>query len=636
MKREEPRIIIWIFAALSSIAMLLISGCIAVPGLSDSRSVRSITTDTSIPTINAPGELFDVAAEDMVRAAESGYETAARPATGTVHRDQLRDGTLGPEMVFIRGGTFTMGSPESETGRRADERQHQVSVGDVWMGRYAVTFDEYDRFASATGRDSGWGWGRHPVRDVSWHDATAYAEWLSGQTGKRYRLPMEAEWEYAARAGTTTARYWGEAIGRNQANCDGCGSQWDNKQTAPVGSFAPNAWGLYDMLGNVWEWTCSVFDANYGGAEQRCDASGPSRSLRGGSWDDRPDWVRSAARGRGPPRLRHDGLGLRLARSELTPSPSFACEQATHVTEHAICRSLDLAEADVANAQVYGEVMRYLDESGRMALVNNQRAFLQERSALPTVAYQIESDRIVVLVDGEVYPAGELGDYADAGMRLSEEASADWDGDGIPELLYLVSTGGNCCPGQYKLMSYHPERGLSVNALSKSWWKPSIEWRQLEGMEQAAWVFTFFTNNEGVNTNDFQQARLRYVVEQGKPRLVEKTEDTELAALVEVRAHQLTAEQSRGATVRLIGFDLDQNGEEDQIVGRLWERWGRLVIEVKWADGRDSLDNFKCKRIGVLATITQGVHDLVCDNSSRLVWDGSRYQEQPDALRAGE
>jgi formylglycine-generating enzyme required for sulfatase activity len=128
-------------------------------------------------------------------------------------------------------------------------------------------------------------------------------------------LPTEAEWEYAARAGTTTARYWGEAIGRNQANCRGCGSQWDGKQTAPVGSFTPNAWGFHDMLGNVWEWTCSAFEANYRGAEQRCDVGGESRAVRGGSWFDFPDRVRSADRGGGPPGNRSDGRGLRLARS---------------------------------------------------------------------------------------------------------------------------------------------------------------------------------------------------------------------------------------------------------------------------------------------------------------------------------
>jgi formylglycine-generating enzyme required for sulfatase activity len=236
-----------------------------------------------------------------------------------VLRDRLKDGSEGPEMVFIQGGRFLMGSPKSEAERSSSERQHQVNVGDVWIGRYAVTFDEYDRFARAMGRDlpndEGWGRGRRPVINVSWVDATAYAKWLSQQTGQRYRLPTEAEWEYAARAGTTTARYWGEAIGRNQANCDGCGSPSDWWKTTPVGIFAPNGWGLYDMLGNVWEWTSSAFDADYGGAEQRCDASGERRVVRGGSWGYRPDGVRSAYRGRVAPGNRFDDLGLRLARS---------------------------------------------------------------------------------------------------------------------------------------------------------------------------------------------------------------------------------------------------------------------------------------------------------------------------------
>jgi formylglycine-generating enzyme required for sulfatase activity len=236
-----------------------------------------------------------------------------------VLRDRLKDGSEGPEMVFIQGGRFLMGSPKSEAERSSSELQHPVSIGDVWIGRYPVTFDQYDWFARATGRDlpddRGWGRGRRPVINVSWFDATAYAEWLGQQTGQQYRLPTEAEWECAARAGTTTARYWGDAIGRNQANCDGCGSPSDWWKTTPVGIFAPNGWGFYDMLGNVWEWTGSAFDADYGGAEQRCDASDARHALRGGSWHERPDWVRSAARNGGSPGVRDDDLGLRLARS---------------------------------------------------------------------------------------------------------------------------------------------------------------------------------------------------------------------------------------------------------------------------------------------------------------------------------
>ncbi|MCB1920250.1 MAG: SUMF1/EgtB/PvdO family nonheme iron enzyme [Candidatus Competibacteraceae bacterium] len=221
-----------------------------------------------------------------------------------------------PEMVTITGGTFLMGSPTSEVGRDSDEQQHSVTVASFAMGKYEVTFDEYDRFTEATGRtkpdDEGWGRGRRPVINVDWFDATAYAQWLSQQTGLAYRLPTEAEWEYAARAGTTTARYWGEnpdlACGyANVAdrtvletfptwtihNCDD-----GYTYTAPVGSFTANRWGLYDMLGNVWEWTCSLYKNPYDGEEQICNANNATsfRVLRGGSWDYVPTKVRSAYR----------------------------------------------------------------------------------------------------------------------------------------------------------------------------------------------------------------------------------------------------------------------------------------------------------------------------------------------------
>lgn len=145
------------------------------------------------------------------------------------------------EMVRIPSGTFRMGSLESEKGRDNDESpQHEVTIAyDFEIGKYPVTFAEYDVFAKATNRqlpdDRGWGRDRMPVIYVSFSDAQAYVQWLSSQTGKKYRLPTEAEWEYVARAGTQTRYWWGDDIGLNNAVCDGCGSQWDGKQTAPVG-----------------------------------------------------------------------------------------------------------------------------------------------------------------------------------------------------------------------------------------------------------------------------------------------------------------------------------------------------------------------------------------------------------------
>ena len=125
---------------------------------------------------------------------------------------------------------------------------------------------------------------------------------------------MASEWEYAARAGTQTTRYWGDGIGRNNANCYECGSRWDNKQTAPAGSFNPNAFGLFDMLGNVWEWTCSEYKESYDGSEQKCAVSASIYSLRGGSWLNTPRRVRAAYRVLYLSDSRTLHLGFRLAR----------------------------------------------------------------------------------------------------------------------------------------------------------------------------------------------------------------------------------------------------------------------------------------------------------------------------------
>jgi formylglycine-generating enzyme required for sulfatase activity len=252
---------------------------------------------------------------------------------GKVFHDRLQDGSEGPEMVWIAGGRFKMGDVQG--GGDSDEQPvHDVSVGRFAMGRFEVTFAEYDKFAEATGRNkpSDWGWGRgnRPVINVSWYDATAYAEWLSQQTGQKYRLPTEAEWEYAARAGTDTKYWWGNTASHEYANY-GVDSGWGGlakgkdrwKYTAPVGSFAPNPFGIYDTVGNVWEWTCSEYENRYKGQEKTCKnkakikTDGENQShfvLRGGSWDDGAWWTRTADRYRWQPAERNWGDGFRLAR----------------------------------------------------------------------------------------------------------------------------------------------------------------------------------------------------------------------------------------------------------------------------------------------------------------------------------
>lgn len=238
--------------------------------------------------------------------------------------DTLADGGYGPNMVEISGGGFLMGSPSAST--YFNERpQREVQIPAFAIGQFEVTFAEYDRFASATGRrqpsDKGWGRATRPVINVTWDDARAYARWLSEQTGYEYRLPTEAEWEYATRAGSATHYWWGNEIGQDgvHANCFGCGSEWDATRTAPVGQFRANAIGLHDVAGNVMEWMEDCYADSYSGAPtdgsavtaQPCRAHG----VRGGGFASAPTALRSAARGDRAPDTRLDDLGFRVVRA---------------------------------------------------------------------------------------------------------------------------------------------------------------------------------------------------------------------------------------------------------------------------------------------------------------------------------
>jgi formylglycine-generating enzyme required for sulfatase activity len=230
-----------------------------------------------------------------------------------------------PEMVVIPAGSFTMGSPQAEPGHQPSEApRHNVRIAEPFaVSKFEVTFAEWDACAAYGDcirhvDDRGWGRGRQPVISVSWDDAQRYVAWLSKIAGKSYRLPTEAEYEYAARAGTQTAYPWGDAIGSNNANCAGCGSQWDGAQTAPVGSFAPNRLGLHDMVGNVWEWVEDCLHEDYSGAP--ADGSAwmtgdcSRHRLRGGSWASFLDEIRSATRTRSAAADRLSIIGFRVAR----------------------------------------------------------------------------------------------------------------------------------------------------------------------------------------------------------------------------------------------------------------------------------------------------------------------------------
>ena len=284
--------------------------------------VAQAPVPTPAPTTPAPVPVAPTKVSNAPLSPEQ--ERALKP------KDTFKECTNCPEMIVVPAGSFTMGSPANEQGRHSDESpQHTVTFARQFaVGRFALTFDEWDACVADDGcsgykpSDQGWGRGRRPVINVSRDEATAFMAWLSRKTGKPYRLLTEAEWEYAARAGTTTAYYWGDDIGKGNANCDGCGSQWDAKQTSPVGSFKPNAFGLYDMAGNVLQWVQDCYHT-YNGAPTDGSAwtseDCSSFVVRGGSWLDDPRDLRAAKRGGIATFTRGPILGFRVGRTLLAP-----------------------------------------------------------------------------------------------------------------------------------------------------------------------------------------------------------------------------------------------------------------------------------------------------------------------------
>jgi len=256
------------------------------------------------------------------RAAELQKRTARALGRQLVFRDPLDNGEQGPALVVIPPGEFLMGSPEDEPGRAGNERRHRVLIKRPFaLGQTPVTFADYTLFCEASGRHwpdhEDWGRGQRPVINVDWLDAVAYCEWLSMQTGFRYRLPTEAEWEYAARAGAVTAFHHGAELGPEQARFHGTGAAEPAEMgTVAVGQFLANAWGLHDIHGNVWEWTGSEYDEHYEGAERAFMFHNQTgqRVLRGGSWSNPPRWLRLACRFWYGPWLCNFNVGFRVVR----------------------------------------------------------------------------------------------------------------------------------------------------------------------------------------------------------------------------------------------------------------------------------------------------------------------------------
>ncbi len=263
---------------------------------------------------------------------------------GAGKTEWFKDVEAGPEMVVLPAGKFIMGSAKDEPQRDDDEGpQHQVTIPEPFaFGRCAVTRGQFAAFVAATGYDAGTGRGswrdpgfaqgdNHPVVRVNWDDAQAYVSWLSRASGATYRLPSEAEWEYACRAGTVTPFWWGSSITTDQANYDGSADPYKGggakgeyrKRTVPAKHFEANPWGLYQVHGNVWEWCEDVWHDSYVGKPADLKTTGGAwstggggfRVLRGGSWHNYPQYLRSASRFRYTADFRYFDIGFRVART---------------------------------------------------------------------------------------------------------------------------------------------------------------------------------------------------------------------------------------------------------------------------------------------------------------------------------
>jgi formylglycine-generating enzyme required for sulfatase activity len=245
----------------------------------------------------------------------SAFAQAASHEPGEVFRDCADC----EELVVVPPGEFDMGSADKPAEGPV---RHVVIAKAFAIGRREVTFAEWDQCVAATSckynpSDQGWGRGDRPVINVSWDDAQEFIAWLSKKTGLSYRLPSEAEWEYAARAGTGTPYWWGKDIGVGRAKCEDCGGDpaW---QTVPVGSFRPNAFGLYDTAGNAAEWVQDCWNASYRGAPRDSAAWSTGectlRVLRGGSFANKATYLRSAARFRYDEDVRYYANGFRVVR----------------------------------------------------------------------------------------------------------------------------------------------------------------------------------------------------------------------------------------------------------------------------------------------------------------------------------
>lgn len=245
---------------------------------------------------------------------------------GGVFSDALPNNQLGPQLVVVPDGRYLLGD-HSGRGNHNERPLTAIEISRPFaIGRYEVTFADWRHYAEATATvmpdNEGWGLSaQRPVIHVSWHQAMAYSQWLSAVTGQRYRLPTEAEWEYAARAGSASYYWWGEQLDspetQPRAHCRGCAtSRLIQNKSERIGQFAANAFGLHDTAGNVWEWTASRFASPFDGSEQQVASllDKSPRVIRGGAWNSGPSYLRSSQRDLKQAQHKNYALGFRVLR----------------------------------------------------------------------------------------------------------------------------------------------------------------------------------------------------------------------------------------------------------------------------------------------------------------------------------
>ncbi|MCI4666283.1 MAG: SUMF1/EgtB/PvdO family nonheme iron enzyme [Neomegalonema sp.] len=313
-----------------------------VDGVAGAKTEAALTAFQKAAHIDASGAADQATLDALALAVR--YRAALKPIAPPISSfkdlESFTECAACPEMVAIPAGSFLMGSPKTELKRDEDEGpQRRVAIKRFAIGKYEITFEQWDRCAAEgycrsnpKPKDMGWGRGKRPVTNVSWDDITGaggFLDWLNSKVpGSPYRLPSEAEWEYAARAGTRGPFSFTDKISADKANYDaeisydGSPTGVYRRKTLAVGSFKPNPWGLYDVHGNVWEWVQDCWHGSYKGAPTDGSAwmaaSGGNCSyavLRGGSWYNNPYWLRSARRFSYPRSVRYGLIGFRVART---------------------------------------------------------------------------------------------------------------------------------------------------------------------------------------------------------------------------------------------------------------------------------------------------------------------------------